>query len=143
MAKYVTHVVDEDVNPSEFLNGRGNCSIDGIVVANIGYFVDDLTTRIRGLQLLLQCRQLGLVNVSDRAEVKQFVTSLYLCSGDEYERSTFGCQCCCAGFTDAHRGTSLLTISLALALLHSTVTDKYHTRSTTFPCSDILAIGQD
>ena len=90
------------VNPSEFLNGRGNCSIDGIVVANIGYFVDDLTISVRSLQLLLQCRQLGLVTVSDRAEVKRSMTSLYLRSGDEYERSTFGCQCCCAGFTNAH-----------------------------------------
>jgi hypothetical protein len=49
----VTHVVDEDVNPTKFFDRRSNCSIDSIVVANIGYFVDDLTISIRGLQFVL------------------------------------------------------------------------------------------
>ena len=56
MASHVNHVVDEDTNPSEFLDGRSNRSIDSIVVANIGYFVDDLVTSVGSLQLLLQCR---------------------------------------------------------------------------------------
>jgi len=68
-AKYVTHIVDEYVNPPELLDCGSNCSIDGIVVANIGYSVDDLTTSIGSLQLLLQCRQFDLAAVSDRAEV--------------------------------------------------------------------------
>jgi len=52
----VTHIVDEDVYPPEFLDSGSNCSINGIVVANVGYSVDDLTTGIGSLQLLLQCR---------------------------------------------------------------------------------------
>jgi hypothetical protein len=55
MVKYGTHVVDEDINPAEFLDGRSDCSIDGVVVANVGYLVDDLTASIRSLQFLLQC----------------------------------------------------------------------------------------
>ena len=49
MAKCVTHVVDEDVNPAEFLDGRSDGSIDGVVVTNIGHFVDDSTASIRSL----------------------------------------------------------------------------------------------
>ena len=56
MSKHVTRVVDEDINVSELLHGRSNRSIDGIVVANIGHLVDDLTASIQSLQLLLQCR---------------------------------------------------------------------------------------
>ena len=56
MAKRVTHVVNEDVDPAKFLDGRSDRSIDGIVVANIGHLVDDLTASIQSLQLLLQCR---------------------------------------------------------------------------------------
>ena len=49
MAKCLTNVVDEDVNPAEFLDGRSDGSIDGVVVTYIGHFVDDSTASIRSL----------------------------------------------------------------------------------------------
>jgi hypothetical protein len=59
-----TYVVDEDINSPEFFNCRCDCSIDGIVVAYVSHFVDDLAARIGSLQLLLQCNQLTLVIVN-------------------------------------------------------------------------------
>lgn len=53
MAKCVTNIVDEDVNPAEFLDGRSDCSIDSIVIANVGHLVNDLAAHIEGLKLLL------------------------------------------------------------------------------------------
>jgi hypothetical protein len=59
-----TYVVDENVDFAEFFNCWCDCSIDGIVVAYVGYLVDDFAACIGSLQFLLQCDQLTLMIVS-------------------------------------------------------------------------------
>jgi hypothetical protein len=59
-----TYIVDENVDSSQFLNSGCDCSVDGIVVAHVGYSVDDLAARIGSLQFLLQRDQLTLVIVN-------------------------------------------------------------------------------
>lgn len=59
-----TNIVDEDVNLAEFLHGRGDGGVDGLVIANIGYSIDDLVASFGGcLEFLLESCEFVLASV--------------------------------------------------------------------------------
>lgn len=55
-----TYVVDQNVDLAEFLDGRSDCGVDGVVVTNISGAVDDLASGREALEFLLESCELVL-----------------------------------------------------------------------------------